>query len=509
MKTAGKVAATSESCNLHDTERAFLAEGKVRDKLEAMLGFVRGDAQEQELHEVERELFGRLLSLGRSLLELALVEKGTGKETSGTVVTTPAGERLPYHSIKTRKTYLSIFGAVSIRRAYYWRAGAQDGWYPLDAELNLPEKRYSYLLQEWGELLGVDGSFAKVTDRLETLLGVKFWTQGVQGVARAASADVQTFYEQEDAPADETEGEILVATIDGKGVPIRAAELRREKIRLGKGEKPGKKKEAVVSAVYTIEACPRTAEDVIREIDDDNCVIPPDPAPVPRPRPQNKRVRATLGGKEEAFAEVQRQLDQRDPEGKKQRVALTDGAESLQGRVLKQLGGKSGIVLILDIMHVLAYLWPVAFADHKEGSPEASRWVMNKLRLLLEGKVGYVIGTLRHRLGQGGLSGSRQREFHKTIQYMERNKAFMEYDVYLASGYPIGSGVVEGACKNLVKDRMECTGMRWNMDGAQAILELRAVELNGDWKNFWRYHIAQQRQRLYEPQQEKHKRRAA
>ncbi len=496
MNESTKVAHSARASNLHDAERGLLNDHGIRQEVESILRFVDADAQELELHEVERELFRQLLKLGQSLLERSIARRGTGKEAAGDTITTEAGVCLPYHTTKTRKNYLSIFGEVDIRRAYYWVKG-EKGVFPIDEDLNLPERRYSYLLQEWVELLGVDCSFEQASDRLDGILGVKVWTQGVQNVSQAASTAVQPFYETEDAPAEETEGELLIATIDGKGVPIRSTESLGEKIRLAPGEKPGKKREALVSAVYTVARYHRTPEDVVREIDEYNRVIKPDPAPPPRPKPQNKRVRATLGGKDEAFREVRRQLHQRDPDGKKQRVALTDGAQCLQAGVLNQLEGESGIVLILDIMHVLSYLWPVAFADHKEGSPEASRWVMNKLRVLLEGKVGYVIGALRQRLGRGDLSASKRKDIEKAIRYMDRNRAFMEYDVYLAEGFPIGSGVVEGACKHLVKDRMERTGMRWTMVGAEAMLELRAVELNGNWGKFWRFHAAQERERLY------------
>lgn len=494
MTTRATVAQGTDRPELHEAERLVALEGESKGRLEAILEFLRTGAQERELHEVERELLTRLLMLGRTLVQVFVAKKGTGKVPEGRV-TRPSGEELPYHSIKARG-YASIFGEVEIPRAYYWSPG-EKGWFPLDAELNLPEQRYSYLLQEWGELLGADGAFEKVTERLETLLQVKFWNQGIQQVAQAAAEDVQPFYEQLGAPPAAKEGALLVATIDGKGVPIRPSEPQGQKLRLGPGEKPNKKKEAVVSAVYTIDRYPRTPEDVIREIDSENRIVPPNPPPPPRPRPQNKRMRATMRGKDEAFAEVRRQLDERDPQGKKERIALTDGAEPLQERVQSQLAGQSGIVLILDIMHVLTYLWAVAFAFHKEGTPEASRWVMNKLRLLLEGKVGYVIGALRHRLGEGGLSRSKQRDFTKAITYMERNRAFMAYDVYLAEGYPIGSGVAEGGCKHLVGDRMESTGMRWSIDGAQAILDLRSVSINGDWAAFWRFHAAQEKARLY------------
>jgi hypothetical protein len=495
MTVSAKVAQGTDIEWLDSAERLAATEADARNDLEEILAFARTTAQASELHEVERAVFARMLSLGRLVLKAFLAKKGTGRLPEGGRATAPTGESLPFHSIKSRE-YLSIFGEIEIPRAYYW-GPAEEGRFPLDAALNLPAQRYSYLLQEWGELLGADGSYEKVTDRLEALLRVKFWSQGVQHVARVVAADVQPFYEQKPAPAPKDEAELLVATIDGKGVPMRPDEPRGSKLRIGPGEKPNKKKEAVVSAVYTIDRHRRTPEDVIREVDEDNRIVAPDVAPPARPRPKNKRVRATMRGKQEAFDEVRRQLDQRDPEGRKQWVALTDGYGPLQDLVLTKLAGPKGIVLILDIMHVLTYLWPVAFAYHDDGTPEASRWVMNKLRLLLEGKVGYVIGTLRQRLGEGGLSKSKRRDFQKAIDYMDANRAFMAYDVYIAEGYPIGSGVAEGACKHLVKDRMECTGMRWSKDGAQAMLDLRSVSINGDWEAFWRFHVAQQRERLY------------
>lgn len=508
MKAETKVSRTPDSSELREAEQALLAEGAARASLETLLGFVRSDAQALELHMVERELFRGVLTLGRRLLALFLAEKGTGKVPEGRA-TAPWGEELPYHSVKTKKDYLSIFGEVPVRRAYYWEAGAAKGWCPLDAELNLPAQRHSYLLQEWGELLGVENSFEQVTKRLDEFFGVKFWTQSVQAVARTASADVQAFYEQKAPPDVKAEGEFLVATIDGKGVPVRPLEPRGRKLRIAKGEKPNKKKEAVVSAVYTVDPHVRTAEDVIREIDDQGCILAPDPPPPPRPRPQGKRLRGTLLGKDAAFAEVRRQLDERDPEGRKQRLALTDGAGPLQDRVLSELKGAGGIVLILDVMHVLTYLWNVATLDHEEGSVEASRWVMNKLRLVLEGKVGYVIGGLRRRLAEGGFSNWYKKKLEQAIRYMDRNRAYMRYDEYLANGYPIASGIAEGACKNLVKDRMERTGMRWTVEGAEAMLELRAVELNNDWREFWRFHAARQREQLYGPQAGKGGSRAA
>jgi hypothetical protein len=73
----------------------------------------------------------------------------------------------------------------------------------------------------------------------------------------------------------------------------------------------------------------------------------------------------------------------------------------------------------------------------------------------------------------------------------------MRYDVYLAAGYPIASGVIEGACRHMVKDRMERSGMRWTLESAQAMLDVRSTYINGDWDTFMKYRIEKETQRLY------------
>src|SRR5690606_9227104 len=137
MKTPATVSPTPDKPDLHDAERALMAEEQVRGRLDEIVQFARTEAQAKELHEVERALYKRLLGLGHALMALFLAEKGTGKVEAG-YVTTPEGVELPYHSTRTLKSYLSIFGMVSIPRAYYWGQGADTGWCPLDAELNLP-----------------------------------------------------------------------------------------------------------------------------------------------------------------------------------------------------------------------------------------------------------------------------------------------------------------------------------------------------------------------------------
>ena len=155
------------------------------------------------------------------------------------------------------------------------------------------------------------------------------------------------------------------------------------------------------------------------------------------------------------------------------------------------------VVCILDIFHVLERLWQAAHCFHPEGSEEARAFVTDRLLRLLRGEVGYVIGGLKQMATKQKLKGSRAKQLSGVIGYLERNRRFMRYDEYLAAGYPIGSGVAEGACRHLVKDRMERSGMRWCVPGAQAMLDLRAVYINGDWDGFQEHRIEQERRRLY------------
>ncbi len=188
MQNAPSLATRTDSPALNELERATALEVEAKDELERLLQWNRQDAQRLDLHEVERGLFKRLIALGLTLLLCHLARRGTGK-AGGEVLRD--GVPLPYHSNLSR-TYLSIFGKLEIARAYYWRTG-QAGACPLDAELNLPETRYSYFLQEFGELIGVSQAYDKLTDYLERLLGVSFWKQGAQKVAKQAGKSVQAF----------------------------------------------------------------------------------------------------------------------------------------------------------------------------------------------------------------------------------------------------------------------------------------------------------------------------
>ena len=297
-------------------------------------------------------------------------------------------------------------------------------------------------------------------------------------------------FQAQQAPPPAEKGEILVATFDGKGVPMRRP--LEERVRSGprrrKGEKAYKKQMACVAGAYSIEPFRRTADDVLDEV----CRRE---RRHDRPQPQHKRVWAELTHVHEgelinasslAFIGAAVELVHRDPGDRKTIVCVTDGEQALFDEVRQWLPLRT--IHILDIMHVLERLWQAAYCFHAEGSRDAEAFVEHRLRMLLEGKVGGVIG---------GLLGEKRRTLQGVIRYYENHRDSMRYDQYLAAGYPSGSGVVEGACRHLVKDQMERTGMRWTVRGTRAILHLQSVYLNEDWQDFVNYRIKAEQTTLY------------
>lgn len=468
---------------------------QAKGQFDQILSYIQGDAQNQQLNEVEKGIFYAHLKLGLTLLLMFFQQKGVGHK--GKVHIDKESVKRSYHSIKHRE-YLSIFGRVSIPRACYWAKGCHEA-YPLDAELNLPETEHSYVLQEWSAALGSEEPYEKAAHFLETVLKMPLWGSVVETVIHKSCVDIPQFYANRQGPNAETEKEIVVATGDGKGIVMRKNQLEKKvaKKRLRRmrkqGErvkkkvdrmdkKLGKKKMSTVIGVYTIASHARTAEDFLTRGEKKD----------KRPHPCNKVVQATLEGKETAFQRLKEEVVKRDPEKKKQGVALVDGEHKLRQLMKKYL---PWFLIIIDIYHVMEYLWRGAHAFHQEGSPEAANWMTDKLHKLLVGKVKEVIAEFKGLLNT--IAGERRDQLRKVITYLENGKQHMRYDVYLKRGYPIGSGVVEGACKNLVKDRMEQCGMRWTIAGAEAVLRMRSIQINGMTSDYWKYHIAQEKQRLY------------
>jgi hypothetical protein len=460
--------------------------------------------QQQPIHQVEEFLFRDLLVIGRCLLQAFIDMAGTGDvgptlTVAGDSPSDPDRE-LPRLDQTRNRPDLSIFDEIAIERACYGHDRVEAA--PLDAQLHLPQRQYSYLLQQWLGSFVVDDAHAEAIRKRGTILGLEITVRASEDLNREQASAVEVFQDRLPVPDAAEEGPLMVVTADCKGVPLVRKALPPDKTtdtplpalanpRRGKGEKANKKKMAAVGAVYTIEPFVRTADDVIEEVMRKE-------ARERRPRPQNKRVRAELlVGKVALFVWLADEVIGRNPRGSKPVIFLSDGERALHDRQGEYVPEET--VCILDLFHVMERLWKAAWCFFEEGTQkhEAHRWVEERLKRLLEGKVGAVIRGMRYQATQRGLKGQKGKTVRDAAEYLERDRDRMKDDESLAAGYPIGSGVVEGGCRHLVKDRMERTGMRWLPSGAQAMLDLRATYLNGEWNAFWNFHVTQEDQRLY------------
>lgn len=475
-------------------ERRFL---KAREVFERLLAFVR-KSEEQDLRVdlLERETLSQLLAVGYELLEDYIARCGAG-DLGETI--DQDGRTLRRLEEQRERRYVSIFGEHHFPRyVYAQREGQKIERMPVDEQLGLPAGEFSYVLQDWLDRFTLKASFEDACGSLQSLLGIRVSVRSAEHMNQHLAEHAEAFRTSQPAPDPQQEAELLVYANDCKGVPMRRPleERARRGLRRGKGEKANQKQMACVGAAYSVDRYIRTADEILDEVF-------LEARAGDRPRPQNKRLWAEmtvvrdgepLNGKTRVFAQQALDLHARDPTRQKTVVCLMDGEKALRAEQHAWLPRAIGV---LDIWHVMERLWGVAYCFHPEQSPAAERFVEDRLRALLTGKVGYVIGYFRRLLEQPQLSAEKRRVLRSAINYFDNNRLYMKYDEYLAAGYPIGSGMAEGACRHVVKDRLELTGMRWTVLGAQSMLHLRAIYLNGDWEDYLDSYIQTEQSRLY------------
>src|SRR3954447_6617590 len=327
---------------------------------------------QQPIHQVEETLFRSLLVIGRWLLQAFLDMTGTGDVGPTLAVAGDAprdpGQELPRLERSHKRPYLSIFDEIAIERTCYGHDRVEAA--PLDARLHLPQRQYSYLLQQWLGAFVVDDAHAEAIRKLGTILGLEIAVKASEDLNREQASDVEVFQDNLPIPEAAVEGPLLVVTADCKGVPlVRKAVQEIEGLpapggrgrrgrflgcqRRGKGEKANKKQMAAVGAVYTTKTFAGTADDVIDEVMRKE-------ARRRRPSPQDKRVRAELlVGKVALFLWLAQEVIRRNPQGTKLVIFLSDGERALHDRQSEYL--PEDTVCILDLFHVMERLWKVAW----------------------------------------------------------------------------------------------------------------------------------------------------
>ena len=343
------------------------------------------------------------------------------------------------------------------------------------------------------------GSFEDATAAIERATGVTVGKRQVEELTAKAAVDVEDFYTTH-ACEPGARGDVLVLSADGKGIVMRPDALRpatakaattKLKTRLSKGEKRNRKRMAEVGAVYDLTPVPRRPDDIFAT---DNS-----PTPSPAPRATAKWVTASVvDNTSQVIARVFDEATRRDPGHERRWVALVDGNNHQIECIHTEADNrKVNVTIVVDLIHVIEYLWGAAWCFFPEGDPAAETWVRDRTLAILEGHAPDVASGIRRRATTLQLSTHTRTKADECATYLTNKAAYLDYPTALAAGWPIATGVIEGACRHLVADRMDITGARWSIDGAETILKLRAVHTNGDFDRYWNYHLNQERQRTH------------
>jgi hypothetical protein len=407
------------------------------------------------------------------------------------------------------------FGQVSVSRMAY-RSPGLSNVHLLDAALNLPEEKHSHGLRKLAAVEAARGSIEAAGDAVARATGVRIGKRQLEELARRAAAHVEAFYLQrviDPAP----EAWPLVLTFDGKGIVMlpdalrpataKAAAAAQGKLatRLSPGEKNGRKRMAELACVYDAAPVPRTPGEVIstpaqkRRKKKAQAGKPKGKQKPREPQARGKWLTASVTDDIPAvIAAAFDEAERRDPQHAREWAVLVDG-NNTQIETVTAEAARRGITVtvVIDFIHVLEYLWKAAWSFFDKGEPTAEEWVADQARKILHGKSAQVAAGIRRRATTYGYSPAERAGADEAARYLDNKKNYLGYATALEKGWPIATGVIEGAARWLVKDRMDITGARWGLEGAEAILKLRALIASGGFTAYWRFHLRREHERIH------------
>ena len=467
-------------------------------------GLQHGELEEQ-LEVRGRELL-RLMFQDRLDLTAAQEERRhdvTGKDG---VVRTRAERGRP-------RPLVTKFGQVMVSRIAY-RSPGRSNVHPLDAALNLPEEKHSHGLRRLAAIESARGSIEAAGAAITRATGVTIGKRQLEELARRCAVHVEAFYLQR-AVSPAADDHALVLTFDGKGIVMLPGALRpatakaaaaaegKLATRLSPGEKNGRKRMAELACVYDAAPVPRTPEDIISSPAQKKKKAQAGKAKgrgKPRePQARGKWLTASVTDDIPAvIASAFDEAERRDPQHKREWAVLIDGNNTQIEAVTAEAARRGiKITIIIDFIHVLEYCWKAAWSFFDKGEPAAEEWVADQARKILHGKASQVAAGIRRRATTYGYSGAERAGADECARYLDNKKDYLDYATALRKGWPIATGIIEGACRHIVKDRMDITGARWGLEGAEAILKLRAIIANGDFEDYWRFHLRREHERIH------------
>jgi hypothetical protein len=504
-----------------ENEAKFDAFEASRTKFDSIVVLMLSAEMAKAKHsEIEAQLDVNGRELMRTLLQDHLKLRAKGEPRRLSVVGSEKTERREV--VSTERELKTIFGEVKVERLAY-RAPRKGvcNLMPLDRDLNLPREVFSFGLQKRAAIEIAKSSFEESQESIRERCGITIGKKQLEDMAVGMAKDFDEYYGirskqtqegmdkifgHEDTihtPAGLDRSKFLVITTDGKGIAViekdlregtrKAAQKRKEQLQktepFGEGKEPKlyRRRMAQVCSVYTIEAFCRTPEDIIREL---KHLKPVGNDERIRPKPEYKRVWASVEhdaeiAVDQAFAEALR----RDPKQELQWVVVVDGSAE-QIRIIQRCQKRYQVKfkLVLDYIHVAQYVWKAAHVFNKRGSIEARKWVDERLLEILRGNASAVAAGIRRSATLQKIPGKKREPVDGCCDYILGHVNMMRYGDYLKTGLPIGSGVIEGACRHLIIDRFDLSGATWTVQHAEAILKLRALRCSGDFEEYWKFH---------------------
>jgi hypothetical protein len=407
------------------------------------------------------------------------------------------GEIRSHRRSGSSRTLESIFGEVIVRRiCYSTKERGCDGIYLGDGQLNLAADKFSDGLHRLAAEEASKVSFEEASQLIGKTTAGTVAKRQVEEIVVKVSADFDSFYAQRSIDCSDEGDSLLVMTTDSKGIVMNEEDLRpataksakesqhKCQTRLSKGEKRNRKRMATVASVYGVGRWVRTPEDILGEKN----------VPLERPKVVNKRVWASVErSQEEVISDMFDEAQRRDPKQQRAAVILVDGHVHQLKLIHAELKRRQlEATVIVDFIHVLEYLWKAAFAFHKPGTIQAEEWVQERAHHILAGNASGVAAGMRRSATLQGLATKDRQPVDTCANYILSLSDYLRYDQYLTRGFPIATGVIEGACRHLIADRMDITGARWRLARAEAVLKIRALRASGDFEKYWTFHKAQE-----------------
>lgn len=474
----------------HDAPSSADVEHEVHAEFQAILDFAKGGVEGETFMAFEKSLFSKMQALGRLIVVLFLTVRAE-RERAEAPSTIRKQERRFERRPPQPRNLNTIFGVVRYFRTYY-RGAEGHGFHPLDVALGLATDRISLYVLSLGARLATLMSFAQAHTTLGWFVGTAPSTEVIEQTVLGLGRRTGEWFEH--APAPKGDGDVLLILIDSKGAPTATEselEHRRGPRRLNpypdsdrhrgrdrreiyggnprrkKGDKSKNARMATLAVMYTLR----------RASDGSGRLL----------GPINKQVYGSFASKRHAFAIARREADKRGfttGVGKLVQV-VTDGDEDLAGYT-KQFFPEA--IHTIDVIHVLEYVWTAGECLFREGSDELTAWMEEQKTRLYGGGERELVAELTHRLAGIPLTGpgnkGRRTRLAKSIGYIEKRLDQMNYKGLLERDLEVGSGAAEGAVKNIIGARFDFGGSRWIRERAEALLQLRCIEKNGQWDAF-------------------------